>query len=98
MSLPGKDPLFQVPGINRTGPQHIAAVIRFNDHRIAAAKFFPDRFRYVPEIHQSRHFYSVILCNKTEIVRRIVGNAKGFKIYVTDAKLSARFNINRAVF
>ena len=47
----GQYSLFKIPGIYRTGTQHIAAVVRLNDDRVTAFELFFDQIADVAKIH-----------------------------------------------
>src|SRR5512139_1748564 len=90
------DAVLEFPSINGTRTQHVATMVRFNDDSIAAVQLGFYQRRDVAEIHQRRDADAVLLCDKTEIVCRVMRNGKGLEIDIADAKFLVGFNSHSA--
>ena len=88
MSVPGSDSLFELPSVDRAGPQHVAAVVRFDDDRIAPVEFLLHLCSEAAEVRERCHANSSALCHESEIIHRVVRHAERFKIDIADPKLA----------
>src|SRR5882724_5001386 len=93
MAQPREYSLFQLPGIMVASFQHVAAVIRLNDYRRAAAQPLADERCDMTKIHQRRNLYALMSGRKSEVINRVMGNGERVKIYLPDAKVFAGLNL-----
>ena len=87
MAEPGKYPLLKFPRVVFDCLEHVAAVIRFDHDRRAAAQSFRNQGGDVAKVHQRGNFHSLMSRRKAEIVDSVVRNSKGVKIDFADTKV-----------
>src|ERR1043165_5621628 len=92
MAESGENALLQVPRIIVAGLEHVAAVIRLDHDRRAAAQTFGDERRDVTEVHHGGNLHALVSCGETEIVDGVVWNRERMKIDLADAKVFARLD------
>src|SRR6185369_11583799 len=97
MTKARQNALLQFPRIIVAGLEHVAAVIRLDDDRSAAAQTFGDERRDVTEVHHSGNLHTLMSCSEAEVVDGIVWNRERMKINLADAKIFARLNLLDAI-
>src|ERR1700759_2754456 len=90
-------PLLQLPGVNVTRLEHVAAVVRLDDYRPAAAQTFRHERRDVPEVHQCCDAHALVCGDEAEIVGGVVRDCERVKVNLAYLKILARRNLDRAV-
>src|SRR5207237_10085412 len=92
-----KYPLLQLPRVDGARLEHVAAVVRLDDDGRASPEALGDERRDVAEVHEGGDTHAAVRRRKPEVVGGVVRDCEGVKIYLADAELLARRNLNRAV-
>jgi len=98
MAAAAGDALLQTPTVNRTGAEHVAAVVRFDKDQIATLKFFSYQIRYMSEVSQRRHPHATAFRHKPEIIYCIVRHGERLEIDIADTEIAAGFYLDAAGF
>jgi hypothetical protein len=97
MSEARENALFEFPRIRVAGFEHVAAVVRLDHDRRAAAQLFGDQGRDVTEVHHGGDLHAVVSCSEAEIVDSIVRKSERMKIDLANAKVFARLDLFDAI-